>query len=133
MSAVQVPTGSLDTALAHASRLLSTQPELAAQQATEIIKVVGAHPVALRILAASHSVRGDNGRALEVLEPLAASQPQWALVQMELGIALRRAGRGAEALPALRRAVALKPDLPQAWLTPAAAAKMPEVTLTLKE
>ncbi|HMB43292.1 MAG TPA: sulfotransferase, partial [Luteimonas sp.] len=35
---------------------------------------------------------------------------------LELGIALGRVGRGDEAVIALRRAVALKPDLPQAWL-----------------
>ena len=37
-------------------------------------------------------------------------------VQLELGIGLGRIGRGNEALAALRRAVALDPVLPQAWL-----------------
>ena len=36
--------------------------------------------------------------------------------QLELGIGLGRAGRPAEATAVLRRVVALKPDLPRAWL-----------------
>jgi len=115
VSVAQEPTGTLETALAHASRLLASEPALAEQQAMEIIRSVGGHPEALRILASSHSQRGDDDRALEILEPLAVAQPRWALVQLELGLALGRAGRGEQALLALRRAVALKPELPQAW------------------
>ena len=36
-------------------------------------------------------------------------------MQLELGIALGRSGRGDDAVAALRRAVALKPELPRAW------------------
>jgi len=113
---VSEPTASLEIALAHASRLLATDPALAAEQATEILKVVENHPQALLLLGASHSARGHAGRATEILGPLALAQPQWALAHFELGIALGRAGRGEEAVAALRRAVALKPELPQAWL-----------------
>ncbi len=116
MSLATEPTGSLDQALAHASRLLATHPELAGEQATEILKAVGNHPMALLVLANSHAVRGDVQKAIEILAPLAHAQPNWAMAQLELGVALGRAGRGEEAVGALRRAVALKPDLPQAWL-----------------
>ncbi len=116
MSLATEPTGSLDQALAHASRLLATHPELAGEQATEILKVASNHPLALLVLANSHSIRGDVQRAVEILDPLARSQPNWAIAQLELGIAKGRIGRGEEAVAALRRAVALKPDLPQAWL-----------------
>lgn len=108
-------TASLETALAHASRLLPGDPALAAEQATEIIKAVGDHPLALLVLGVSHVAQGDPGKAIEILEPLASGQPGWAMAQAELGIALGRARRGPEAVAALSRAVALKPDLPQAW------------------
>jgi len=110
------PTASLEVALAHASRLMATDPALAGEQATEILRTVGNHPMALLLLGASHTARGDAVQATEILAPLAQAQPQWAMAQYEFGIALGRAGRGEEAVAALRRAVALKPDLPQAWL-----------------
>ena len=109
-------TASLDVALAHAARLLTTDPQLAAEQATEILHAVGDHPVALRLLAASHRARGLTQAALDVLVPLVAAQPRWAQAHLDLGIALAAAGRVDEAVPMLRQAVALKPDLPGAWL-----------------
>lgn len=116
MSLVSESTATLEAALAHASRLLATDPALAAEQASEIIKAVGNHPPALLVLGVSYRVRGELDQALRILEPLALAQPNWAMAHLELGIALGRARRGDEALKALRRAVALKPDLPQAWL-----------------
>ena len=109
-------TANLDVALDHASRLLGSDPEQAAQQATEILRVVGDHPAALLVLATAHRFCGRNSQALEILQLLVLSQPRAALVHYELGLALGRAGRGDEALAALRRALALKPELPQAWL-----------------
>jgi tetratricopeptide (TPR) repeat protein len=109
-------TASLDVALAHAARLLTTDPLLAAEQATEILHAVGDHPVALRLLAASHMARGMPQAALDVLVPLVAAQPRWAQAHLDLGVALAGAGHVDEAIPMLRRAVALKPDLPGAWL-----------------
>lgn len=116
MSPQPEPTASLEAALAHASRLLDVDPILAGEQATEILRVVGNHPVALLLLAASHNARGNPQEALGILRPLAAAQPASARTQLELGIALGRTGQGDEALAALRRAVELKPDLPAAWL-----------------
>ncbi|HEX7804124.1 MAG TPA: sulfotransferase [Pseudoxanthomonas sp.] len=110
------PTATLEAALAHASRLLATDPALAGEQATEIIKAVGDHPMALLVLGVSHRACGDIDGALEILRPLAVAQPNSAMTQLELGIALGRARQGDEAVTALRRAVKLKPDLPQAWL-----------------
>ncbi|MCH2091923.1 MAG: sulfotransferase [Pseudoxanthomonas sp.] len=115
MTAAAAPTGTLQTALDHARQLLSTDPAMAAQQAGEIIRVVGRHPMALLVLAASHRVRGQMPHALDVLEPLVREHPQWPLAHLEHGLTLGRAGRGGDAVPALRRALALKPDLPQAW------------------
>ena len=109
------PVGTLETATRHAARLLERQPELAAEQATEILKAVPGHPPARLILGAARRASGDVRGALEVLEPLVASQPGWAAAHCELGRALGRAGRGEAAVAALRRAVQLKPDLAEAW------------------
>ncbi len=108
-------TGSLEQALAHAGRLLARDPAMAEAQAEEILKAVPEHPPTLQLLAAARAAQGNLAGALAVLEPLAASQPKWAAVQFELGLALSQAGRLDEAIAALRRAVASKPDLPQAW------------------
>src|SRR5688500_18990080 len=109
-------TASIEVALAHATRLLSTDPALAAEQAREILRVAGEHPPAALVLGAAHRARGAAAEAVEVLAPLARVHPEWALLQFELGMALSGAGRGDEAVAALRRALALKPGLPQAWL-----------------
>ena len=116
MSHVAEPTTSLDQALAHASRLMASDPALAAEQATEILRVVKNHPMALLLLGASQCALGNTQKAIEILGPLSVAQPDWAMAHLELGVALGRDGRGEEALSALRRAVKLKPDLPRAWL-----------------
>lgn len=109
-------TASLDVALSHASRLLGSDPELAGRQAEEILRVATGHPAALLVLAASHRLSGRVEDALAILDPLAHAQPQAPLVHYERGLALARTGRGDAAVVALRRALALKPDLAQAWL-----------------
>ena len=116
MNLVSEPTASLEQALAHASRLLASDPALAAEQVVEILRVVPDQPMALLLLAAAHSARHQTLQAVQVLEPLCRAQPQWALARMDLGLALGRAGRGNDAVQALREAVRLKPDLPRAWL-----------------
>ncbi|HXQ32183.1 MAG TPA: sulfotransferase [Steroidobacteraceae bacterium] len=116
MSSASEPVGTLDVALAHAGRLLTKEPALAAEQAGEILKAVPGHPHARLIVGQAHRLAGHTQAALEVLEPLAREQPRSAAVQLELGIALGEAGRGTEAVAALTRTVQLKPDLPDAWL-----------------
>ena len=109
------PIGTLEQALTHAEYLLGSDPVLAGEQAAEILKVASSHPAALRLLAAAKAAQGDLPGALDILVPLARAQPNWALAQLDLGLALGRSGRGQDAIAPLRRAVALKPDLPQAW------------------
>ncbi|MGD9597894.1 MAG: sulfotransferase [Steroidobacteraceae bacterium] len=109
------PVGTLDIALAHATRLLHIDPRLAAEQADEILAVAPGHPIAQLTLGSAYRLQGDAGRALGVLEPLVRTQPHWGVAQLELGLALAQAHRGDDAIFALRRAVELKPDLPDAW------------------
>jgi tetratricopeptide (TPR) repeat protein len=109
------PVGTLDVALAHAERLLAAEPALAAEQASEILAAVPGHPVATLLLGVARRLAGDLPAAISVLEPLAASRTDWAAPHYELGLALAAAGRGEDAVTALQRAVALKPDMPDAW------------------
>jgi tetratricopeptide (TPR) repeat protein len=63
----EVATGSLDTALAHAARLLDTSPDAAMEQAAEILKVVPDQPQAL---ALSGLALGRLGRGEEAIAAL---------------------------------------------------------------
>jgi predicted Zn-dependent protease len=109
------PLGTIDVALAHASRLLASNPALAAEQAGEILRVAPNQPVAMLLLAVALRMTGEIATALTTLEHLVARQPNWAAAHYEWGVALGDARRHEAALVALRRAVALKPDLPDAW------------------
>ena len=105
----------MDVALGHAARLLQRDAALAAEQASEILKAVPGHPHARLILGAAHRIGGQTQLALEILEPLAREQPHSAPVHLELGIACGEAGRGPDAVAALRRAVQLQPRSADGW------------------
>jgi tetratricopeptide (TPR) repeat protein len=114
-SAAAEPVGSVDTALAHAVRLLEQDPSLAAEQATEILKVAPSHPAALLVLGVARRNAGDAAQALGVLAPLLKTQPRWANLHYELGLTLSVLGRGEEAIAALRQATQLSPEGPNGW------------------
>ena len=109
------PVGSLDVALAHAFRLLERRPELAMEQAVEILKTSPGHPIATLVIGSAQRLSGDTAAALATLEPLARSQPRAGAVHYEYGLALGAAGDGEGAVAALRRATGLSPDLTGAW------------------
>jgi tetratricopeptide (TPR) repeat protein len=115
MNRPAAPTGTIDTALSHARRLLEIDPVLAAEQAREILIAAPDHPVAQLVLGSARRMVGDNAGALSVLQPLALSQIKWAAAQYELGLVLGALEQPRAALAALRQAVALKPDMPDAW------------------
>jgi predicted Zn-dependent protease len=115
LNTVSQPLGSVDVALAHAKRLLEKNPDLAAEQAREILSVNPGHPIARLILGAAHRRAGRAQAGIDVLEPLARDQPTAAPVHLELGIARAEAGRSGEAIAALRRAVQLQPHSADAW------------------
>lgn len=115
MTSTAEPTGTVEAALARARLLLQTNPVLAAEQAGEILKVAPNHPPAVLLLGAARRMTGDAAGALQVLEPLAETQPNWAAGHYERGLALRDGDRPDAALAALRRAVELKPNMPDAW------------------
>jgi tetratricopeptide (TPR) repeat protein len=110
------PVGTLADALAHAARLLEAKPQLAAEQAEEILKQIPGQPAALLLLALAKRGLGAAEEALSLLHSLSSAEPGFALAHCELGVTLRGLGRSGEAIAPLRRAVALKPDLGAAWL-----------------
>ena len=75
MSGASEPVGTVEVALAHATRLLATQPALAAEQATEILKVVPDHPAAVLLLGVARRADGAPEAALAVLQSLVAAHP----------------------------------------------------------
>ena len=115
MTSAADPTGSVDTALAHAARLLQIDPALALEQAGEILKVAPNHPMATLLLGIAQRSTGDSATALRTFKALTDAQHRWAAAHYELGLSLGETGQHAEAVAALKRAVALKPDLPDAW------------------
>lgn len=115
MGSAAESVGGLEVALSHAARLLETDVALAAEQAAEILKVVPGHPTATLIAGIAARRQGDAAGAVAFLEPLAASQPRAPAAHCELGLAYGDLGRGEDAIAALRRALALKPDLVDAW------------------
>ena len=115
VSSASEPVGTPEVALAHAARLLEKNPDLAALQADEILKVVPGHPHARLILGAAHRRTGRTQAALDILESLAREQPRAAPVHLELGVARGEAGLAREAVLALRHATELKPDSPDGW------------------
>ena len=107
--------GTIDVALEHATRLLQNQPQLAAEQAGEILKVAPGHPVATLLLGTAQRLTGQTDAAVRSLDELTRTQPNWAAAHYELGLA--RISAGQPAIDSLRRAATLKPDLPDVWRT----------------
>ncbi|MGB6486873.1 MAG: sulfotransferase [Steroidobacteraceae bacterium] len=75
MSTRAEPVGTLEVALAHASRLLAVKPAVAAEQACEILKVVPRQPQALVILGLARAMAGDVDGSIDALTQ-AVSQRQ---------------------------------------------------------
>ena len=110
-----VPTGSLDAALAHAAHLLKTRPDLAVRQVQEILDAVPGDPRALLVLGMAMRRGGDAAGARAVLEPLARAQPRSAQTHFEWAMVLASAGETLAAVAALRHALGLKRDMPEGW------------------
>lgn len=106
----------LEPRLAHIEQLLSTDPALADQQAAEFLAEEPGHAMALLFQGIARRLRNETQSAIEILEPLCARCPDAPLAHLQLGLALREAGRIADAVQPMRRAVALKPTFSSAWL-----------------
>lgn len=115
MNAVPGRTAGLADALAHAARLLEREPALAAEQAREILGVVGPHPAAECLLAQAEARLGQWADADQRLRSLVDRHPAWPVGWRELGRLRLVRGDAAGAEASLGRAVALAPADPDAW------------------
>jgi len=100
------PTGSLETALAHARRLLDGQPDLALAQAREILRVVPRSAAALMIAGAAHRMKGEGDLATSAFRAATAADPgspeAWRALGDQLHLAEDEKGGDAAYLAALR-------------------------------
>jgi predicted Zn-dependent protease len=111
----EAPAASFEQALAHAVRLLGVRPDLAERQARDILAQIPGEPRARMLLGAALRHQGQAPAARDVLAPLAREQPRSPQTHLELGLVLAGLGESEASLVALRHAVSLKPDLPDAW------------------
>ncbi|MGH8253252.1 MAG: tetratricopeptide repeat-containing sulfotransferase family protein, partial [Steroidobacteraceae bacterium] len=114
-SGTDEPTGTVEVALARAEELLQSNPQLAIEQANEILRAIPNYPPATLLLGKAQRASGDPAAALRTLTALVDAQHRWALAHYELAQSLAETGDAAGAIVKLRRAVELKPDLPDAW------------------
>jgi tetratricopeptide (TPR) repeat protein len=92
-------TGTLDVAIAHARRLLGRDPDMAARQAREIIRVIPGQPRALALLGEALAATGQRAEAITMLRRATEGDPESADAWRTLGDQLVLAGdeRGADA------------------------------------
>ena len=101
--------------IAQASEALATEPARAERLAASVLEVAPADPRALLILGSARRRQGDPLAARKLLAPLAAAHPGAAHTHYELGMTLAALGEAAPAIAALRHAVSLRRELPEAW------------------
>ncbi len=95
--------------------MLAADPASAEGIARQVLREAPADPSATLIVASALRRQGDHAGARRMLEPLAKAHPRAALTWYELGVARAGCGEDAGAIAALRHALSLKPDMPDAW------------------
>jgi tetratricopeptide (TPR) repeat protein len=110
-----VTTAAADLELMRIAMLMDTDPAAAARAAAGLLARFPAHEGATLLMATACRRLGDPGTAVRVLEPLAAANPGSAAMQLEFGRALAADLRDAQARAAVEAAVALDPELADAW------------------
>jgi tetratricopeptide (TPR) repeat protein len=109
--------GDLQTALKNAADLLAHDPRLAEEQVHEILKVYPDTIEAKRILASAYRLQKMPQKGLDVLLPLYAGHVDSPGFLHQIALCFGGVGRGADAIKALRRAVAIDPKHAAAWQT----------------
>lgn len=116
MQSLDSISGQVNERLSRIERLLGSQPGQAEAEARELLDAVPGQQMAILFLGIARRLQGNFVAAIEVLRPLAMQQADAPLVHLQLGLALREAGQGEEAVQALQRAVTLRPEFDDAWL-----------------
>ena len=109
------PSKTLKPDIDYASAILATEPATAEREARAFLSLRPNDPRGLLIVASARRRQGDPASAMKILSPLAAAFPRAAHTRYELGMTLAAQGQSEKAIEALRHAVALKPDLAEAW------------------
>jgi tetratricopeptide (TPR) repeat protein len=117
MASNDTQTAPLETALVHARRLLTDRPDLALEQAREILRVVPRSAAALQIAGEAHRARGEGQAATAAFRAAVDADPRsadaWRALGDQLHLAEDEAGGDAAYLAALRASTA-DPILQQA-------------------
>ncbi|MBS0273992.1 MAG: sulfotransferase [Proteobacteria bacterium] len=95
--------------------MLGPRPDLAAEQAREILKVAPGHAQALFLLASALRMQGEAREALPILETLVNALPNSADACTELGLARSGLGDTKGAIEALTQATRINGKHAQAW------------------
>ena len=114
-SASQQAGGDIKAALGSAAALLHRDPALARKKAEELVAAYPHLGAARQVLATAWRLLGDPLKALSIIEPLSRSDDASPGVLQELGLCLGAAGRGAEAIQALRKVLRMDPQHAAAW------------------
>ncbi len=85
------------------------RPDLAVEQARRALALDRRNPAYLQTLGIAHGENGDLEAAVDAFRRLVKERPDYPDAQCNLGLALRRLGRYAEAEQALRRATVFEP------------------------
>ena len=107
--------GDLQIAVRHAAGLLARDPQLAEQQAHEILKVYPDNVEAKRILASVYRLQKMPQKGLDVLAPLVAEHSDSPDFLHEIAQCQGGVGQGDEAIRALRKALTIDPKHAAAW------------------
>ena len=107
--------GDLQVALRNATDLLAHDPQLAEEQAQEILKVYPDTVEAKRILATAYRLQKMPQKGLDLLAPMLAGQSGSADFLHEIAQCQGGVGRGDDAIETLRKAVAIDPKHAGAW------------------
>lgn len=95
--------------------MLGPRPDLAAEQAREILKVAPGHAQALFLLASALRVQGEAAQARDILEPLVTAIPNSADARVELGLTLSDLGDNKDAIAAFTQATRINGKHARAW------------------
>lgn len=109
------PHGTLSVALTHGFSMLASEPALAAEQATEILKVLPKEAQAYVLLGAARRRLGDAQGAIDALSRATKLSPLAAEAILERGFAEAAAGESRRALNSVAHALNLDSRFLNAW------------------
>jgi tetratricopeptide (TPR) repeat protein len=109
------PHGTLAVALSHGFGLLGSEPAVAAEQASEILKVLPREPQAYALLGAAKRRLGDAAGAIKALDTAIKLSPFAAEAILERGLAEAAAGESRRAINSVAHALSLDARFINAW------------------